>query len=47
MSGCDPTYPSLDRVEFLRVTHDIKKAQDRFRKVVFSEFDAERIAEGK
>jgi diadenosine tetraphosphatase ApaH/serine/threonine PP2A family protein phosphatase len=38
--------PGLDRVEFRRVTYDVKKAQARFRKAGLSEFDAARIAKG-
>jgi hypothetical protein len=39
-------HPGSDRVEFRRVTYDIKKAQGRFRKAGLSKFDAERIAKG-
>jgi hypothetical protein len=39
-------YPGSDRVEFRRISYDIKKAQARFRKAGLSEFDAVRIAKG-
>jgi predicted phosphodiesterase len=39
-------HPGSDRVEFRRVSYDIKKAHARFRKAGLSEFDADRIAKG-
>ncbi len=39
--------PGSDRVEFRHVPYDVKKAQARFVKAGLSEFDAERISEGK
>ena len=35
-----------DRVEFRRVTYDIKKAQARFRKAGLSDFDTKRLGKG-
>jgi len=39
-------HPGSDRVEFRRVSYDIKKAQTRFKTASLSDFDAERIAKG-
>ena len=39
-------YPASDRVEFRRISYDIKKAQALFKKAGLSEFNAARIAKG-
>jgi len=39
-------YPGSERVEFRRISYDIKKAQARFLEAGLSDFDAERIAMG-